>query len=153
MENLWNGNISPNAWSMIHSSENNTIWPIWYTFDMGVVANLSRFKYWQRLDDAYIYSHGNMETWEMWGRSDEPNNSGSWDGWILLQSCRSIKPSGLPLGVKSAEDVEYAQKGEEYEFPVGLPPVRYIRVKVLSTFSGNKFIHTQQMWFWGQIIN
>ena len=152
MEYLWNGNISPNSWSMIHSSENNTTWPIWYTFDMGVTADLSRFKYWQRLDEAYIFTHGNMETWEMWGRADEPDVSGSWDGWTLLTECQSIKPSGLPLGVKNSEDIEYANRGEEFEFPLGLPPMRYIRVKVLSTFSGNKFIHTQQMWFWGKVI-
>ena len=152
MENLWNGNVSPNAWSMIHSSENNTTWPIWYTFDMGAIANLSRFQYWQRLDDAYVFTHGNMKTWEMWGTADQPASSGSWDGWTLLMECTSIKPSGLAVGSTSAEDLEYARAGEEFEFPLGLPPVRYIRVKVLETFSGNKFIHTQQMWFFGKIV-
>ena len=49
----------------------------------------------------------------------------------------------------NAEDREYAEKGEEFEFPAGLSPVRYIRINVLTNWSNTQFICFQQMWFWG----
>jgi len=151
MAHLWNGDVRWGTQSMCHSN-NFDSFPVWFTFDMGVKAKLSRFKYWQRLQEAQLYQHGNVKTWEMWGCAETPPLDGSWDGWVKLRDCESIKPSGRPLGLFSAEDQEYATKGEEYEFPIDAPAVRYIRFKALSTFSGQKMIHIQQLWFWGQEV-
>lgn len=151
MAHLWNGEITWGSQSMCHSN-NFDGFPVWFTFDMGVKAKLSRYKYWQRLQEGQLYAHGNMKTWELWGYEETPPLNGSWDGWVKLIDCESIKPSGTPIGIFTAEDQEYATLGEEFEFPIELPPVRYIRLKALSTFSGANFIHIQQLWFWGQKI-
>jgi hypothetical protein len=67
-------------------------------------------------------------------------------------TCESIKPSGLPVGTVSVEDIEYARRGEEYIFPRDTPVVRYIRFKVLSTHADRGLWHLQQLWFWGQVV-
>lgn len=103
---------------------------------------------------GWLYAHGNPRIFEIWGRADAPDPNSEWDGWILLTTCESVKPSGLPLGLGmwNAEDREYAEKGEEFEFPAGLSPVRYIRINVLTNWSNTQFICFQQMWFWGREV-
>jgi len=156
MSNIWNGNYGLNVWNMLHTSERGNEWPAHFTFDLGVQAELSRLKYWQRLDSGagWLYSHGNPRVWEIWGRADQPDPNSEWDGWTLLMTCESIKPSGMPLGLGmwNAEDLEYAEKGEEFEFPPGLEPVRYIRMNVLTNWSNTQFFCFQQMWFWGREV-
>ncbi len=93
-----------------------------------------------------------MKEWEVWGRADKPDQSGSWDGWTLLTTCESYKPSGLPVGQFSNEDKEYASAGEEFVFPADVPAVRYIRFKALSTFTGVKFIHLMEVTFYGKPV-
>lgn len=151
MSNIWDGNYVYGANNMCHSYESDP-WPHFFTFDMGVVAKLSRYKYWQRLQDDYLFQHGNLKKWELYGRADAPDASGSWDGWTLLLTCESQKPSGLPPGEISSEDKEYAAAGEEFEFPVDVPAVRYIRWKGLETFTGAQFIHFQEITFFGQEV-
>lgn len=148
MENIWNGVVEWGSFNLCHSDEFDEF-PQWFTFDLGITTKLSRYKYWQRLEEKYLYQHANMKSWEIWGRSDKPNPDGSWDGWKKLLKCESYKPSNLPLGLVSKEDMAYAAKGEEFEFGRDTPPVRYIRIKVLSTFSGVKTVHFQQLKFWG----
>jgi hypothetical protein len=151
MDQLWSGQVAWGSYNMCHSN-NFDSFPVWFTFDMGVKAKLSRYLYWQRLQEEYLYQHNNVKTWELWGHPDTPPLDGSWNGWIKLIECESIKPSGRPVGSISAEDIEYAAKGEEFEFPLDVPPVRYIRFKALSTFTGQKAIHIQQLWFFGQEV-
>lgn len=147
MENIWNGVVDWDSFNLCHSDEFDGF-PQWFTFDLGATVKLSRYKYWQRLQEAYLYQHANMKSWEVWGRADTPKPDGSWDGWVKLLRCESRKPSKRPLGLVSKEDIAYAVKGEEFEFDVNIPPVRYIRIKVLSTFSGTRTIHIQQINFW-----
>ena len=151
MSRIWNGRNDWGAFNMCHSN-NFEDFPVWFTFDMGVKAKLSRGQYWQRLEDGMIYGHGNMDRWEIWGHPDTPPLDGSWDGWIKLLECEDVKPSGLPGGTATSADIAAARKGVEYDFDTSSPPVRYLRIKALSTFSGMKVIHIQQMWFWGQVI-
>jgi hypothetical protein len=150
LSNLWDGYYADAYNNMIHTPETGNVWPAHFTFDLGVTAELSRLKYWQR-GGGYLYSHGNPRTWEIWGRADAPDPNDEWGGWTLLTTCESIKPSGLPLGYDSytAEDREYAEKGEEFEFPPGLGAVKYIRVRVTSNWSNTQFFHIMEMHFWG----
>jgi hypothetical protein len=148
---LFNGNNHYGERNLAHSPD-FTEFPVWFTFDMGVKARLSRYTYWQRLEEEFLYNHGNMKTWEVWGCPTTPNPSGSWDGWIKLLECESLKPSGLPVEEYSPEDIEHATKGEEFEFPPDAPAVRYIRIKLLSTFADRGLWHLQQLWFWGLVV-
>ena len=149
MKNLWNGQTEWGSLNMCHS-RNFDNFPQWFTFDLGVKTKLTHYKYWQRLELNTIYKHGSVESWEIWGCAETPKPDGSWEGWLKLLDCKSVKPSGRPVGKPAEEDIEYAKRGEEFEFPEDIPPVRYIRFKVLSTFSGRKIIHIQQLQFWGK---
>lgn len=156
MTRLWDGSIdAPNGFHTDHmgTSANPSGFPHHYTFDLGVTAKLSRFKFWQRgitSETSFLYAHGNYKKFEIWG-STNPASDGSWNGWTKLLDCESIKPSGLSIGQVSNEDREYASRGEEYIFPLDAPPVRYIRVKILSTWGGDDYSHCMEMTFWGSV--
>lgn len=64
--------------------------------------------------------------------------------------CESHKPSGLPVGQHTAEDWEYLQAGEDFEFPAEAPPVRYIRFKVLETMGRYGLYTLYRIYFLGQ---
>ena len=151
IEHLFNGNLKWGDLNVAHSPDFEEF-PVWFTFDMGTKARLSRYKFWQRLQDEFFYDHGAIKDWEVWGCVDQPDPTGSWNGWIRLMTCQSFKPSGWPLGSDSEEDKEYAKKGEEFVFPIDIPAVRYIRIKVLSTYADKGLVHIQQLHFWGERV-
>lgn len=155
LDNLFNGNNRWNEMNLAHSPDfNPSDFPVWFTFDMGQLAHVSRFTYWQRLmnNGELLYDSGSIKEWEVWGCADLPAQDGSWDGWTKLMDCESIKPSGWPVGSISDEDIVYARNGEEFEFPEDTPPVRYIRFKILSTHTGAGLVVIQQLWFYGTPI-
>lgn len=123
-------------------------WPQCFTFKFKEPVNLSRFKMYQRITYSYAYAHGNVRKFEMWG-SNAPNKDGSYDGWTLIGAFSSVKPSGLPLGQVTNEDIDYARKGEEYEVPSGLPAFEYMRLNVTETWARNKWFDLMEMEFWG----
>jgi len=144
MPRLWNDQISPadpNSFATNGGAGVNR----WFTFDLGVTTTLSQYRVWQTQDR--IYTDQNALTWEIWG-SDNPPADGSFTNWTKLMDCQSIKPSGLPLGNNSQEDIDFAKAGQNFIFPVGLQPVRYIRIKVLSTYRDQSFMTFGEISFW-----
>ena len=124
-----------------------------YTLDLGVTAKISRFKFYQRPGEGVLYEHGNPKRYRVYARSTNPasgNPDEVMDGWTLVMECNSFKPSGLPPGQNSAEDIEFAAGGEEYEFPISLEPVRYIRFEFLESWSGMECTVIGEFSFWGQ---
>lgn len=133
-----------------HTTENKEV-PIWIPMDLGVKARLSRYKIWQR-QSGYIYNHGNPHQWEIWGTND-PKDVNS---WVLLDAQIMIKPSGRPaLNDNSNEDEEVAENGQEYEFPIDAPAVRYIAWKHIDSWASIEgfygHFHLSEMTIWGQI--
>ncbi len=127
--------------------------PTWFTFDLKAVCKLSRFLYQQRTNSVVVrWGNGNPRYFEVWGTAETPNPDGSWDNWTKLMDVESVKPSGLPLGDYSDEDWALALKGEEFNFPLDAPPVRYIRIKVNETWGLATGIHIKELTFWGQIL-
>lgn len=146
VEYIWDNiiNIGSGFW---HTNAEDL--PISCTFDMGVTAQLSRYKLWQR--PGFFYTHNNPKKWELWG-SNNPNPDGSMDeSWILLDSYESFKPSGD--GPLTNEDKEYAEKGEEFEVPIDAPAVRYIRLVMFENWSGGNIAQIAEMSFWGDTKN
>jgi hypothetical protein len=145
---LWDNNVNTG----FHTASSN--WPQWITFDLGVTVQLSKFRYWQRQDhnaDAgwdNRFNVGNVKKMKIWG-STNPNPDGSWDSWVLLTTAESVKPSGLPVGQVSPEDIQVIADGEEFIFPADVPAVRYIRIEVLETWGGlTDQWHIMEMTFW-----
>lgn len=148
------------AWDDIVSNGNyaHTDFPIEFphriTIDLGVEAKLSRFRFWQRPGDDVLYQHGAPKHYKVYGRTNKPEGGSASDplaGWTLLMECNSFKPSGLPLGQNSSEDVEFASKGEEFSFPRDIPNVRYLRFEMLESWSGMKCSTIGELAFWGEI--
>ena len=127
--------------------------PLFFTFDLGVSAQLSRFRFWGR--DNFFFNLHHPKEFEIWGTNDPAvANAGpcEWDGWILLGSYVSTKPSGDELVAHnqlSSEDIALAFAGEEFEFPVDVPQVRYIRFKTLRTWSDSQSLFISELAFWG----
>lgn len=113
-------------WGKQFANQNGFGFPQSFSFDLGVEAELSRFIFYFR---ANANAWRNVpKTFEVWGSTD-PSSDGSWDSWTKLLEGETIKPSGLPCGQISDEDIALAIDGIEFEFPPGTPKVRYIRIK------------------------
>src|SRR3546814_18376720 len=105
MNKIWNDSQSENDFV---TSPGHGL-PQWFTFDLGVTARLSRLVLFKRLSNRFLYNSGAVKRWSLYG-SNDPNPDGSFDeSWIFLMECNSIKPSGLPPGENTNEDLEYAR--------------------------------------------
>lgn len=142
IQNLWLG-------TMWHSADKFDGMPMWFTFDMGVVAQLSRISFWQRPNE-WLYMQNNVRKFEVWGIATTPPADGSWTGWERLVEHTLIKPSGLPVGQLSQEDRDKGAEGEHMDVPLSAPKVRYIRIKILRTWTdGGYAANIQEMRFFG----
>ena len=147
---LWNGNLG-NGW---YRTDNGTPLPTQVTIDMGQTAKLSRFKFWQRgsqdAENDLLYAGGSPRQMEIWG-SNYPSPDGSYDSWERLIEITMVKPSGLPLGNNSPEDVEVAGRGHEFTFPLDAPAFRYLRIRVLSTFGVTEYFWMSEIELYGEV--
>ena len=139
--------------------------PIWIPIQLDRTNSstkfvLSRYKIWQRAG-GFSFNHGNPHSWEIWGTNDltkydnpDRNNRDPNKGWVLLDKRTMVKPSGREVGDNTAEDIQVATDGQEYEFPGGIPAVRYIAWKNIDSwgsignFTGH--MHLMEIAFWGQ---
>lgn len=131
--------------------------PQWFTFDLGVKARLSRIVVYNRSSGAtYIYNAGAVKQWELFG-SMAPNPDGSFDSsWIPLRNepCESFKPSGLPVGEYTNEDIQRQIDGEEFEFDAVDVPVRYVRWRTNEVWGGPSIGHINivEITLYGSVI-
>lgn len=131
-------------------SANSSI-PAPFTIDLGVEAKLSRIVMYQRFFSDLYYNWGNPQKFEVYVSATRPAQSGDWNGWTKVMDCEIIKPSGLPISDNSDEDIAVAQEGHEFAFPLDLPPARYIRINILSTWGGTTFTHPAEIDVFGEI--
>ncbi|TKG94228.1 DUF4959 domain-containing protein [Puteibacter caeruleilacunae] len=145
---LWDGK-SNSGGNFFATDQGKDPMPKWISIDFGAKYVLSRMKQWQRRGEEYL--DGRIaDDWEIYG-SNEPNPDGSWDSWTLLHKFgEPYKPSGLPNGQRTDEDIEYARKGFDYEFETIPEAYRFYRIKWNSAPSGEQFILIGEMSFWGQ---
>lgn len=160
MKNLYDGNTT----TMFHTKEKYDL-PLWIPIDLdksGVSKFvLSRFEIWQRTGNGtYTFNHGNPHHWEIWGTnkpnvvSTNPNNTDPNVGWVKLGEWTMVKPSGWDVGLNSNEDEDVAENGQEFEFPNGIPAVRYIGWKNIDSWGSidgyTGFFHLMELSIWGQ---
>lgn len=134
IERIWDNN---NNGDPCFSSPGGTgIWPQYITMDMGVTAKISRIRLYQRTGlPAYIFAEGNPREFEVWG-CETLDTTGDWDSWVKLMDCVSVKPSGLPIGQNSDDDLDVAYNGEDFSNSPENPAVRYLRILVKRTWMG-----------------
>lgn len=144
MERLWDNDINS-----IFASRHTTVLPQWFTLDLGKTVILSRMKMNQRAPE-YTYTGANVKSFEIYS-SNNPNSDGSFGNWKLLGSFKSFKPSGLPMGTVTQEDINYAYtQGEDFEFDGLQQGYRYIRFKSLETYGGGAQVTIAELNFWGK---
>ncbi|WP_170845616.1 DUF5000 domain-containing lipoprotein [Parapedobacter composti] len=144
------GRIAPNGGVAVHHTAPGTGMPQHFTFDMGTRATLSRYKLWHRGPGAsWAYQLGAPRVWEIYGSN---NPTDDWSSWILLGTFEAQKPSGEPVGTNTAEDNRYATEiGEDYDFPDGNPPVRYIRFRTIETWGFVDYMYLGEISLWGRV--
>jgi hypothetical protein len=132
-----------------YGTTNASVLPQWFTIDFGKPVVISRFKSYQR-PAPFSYSLAAVKIFELYG-SNNPASDGSWDSWTLLGKFNSFKPSGLPMGQASDEDVNYAAiQGEDFAFESLQAPYRYLRYKTLETWDMGGQVAITELAFWGQ---
>lgn len=139
--------------TIVHT-QGNIPRPSILTVDLGVTVNLSRINVLQRADAnglGFAYTHGNPKRYDVYGSKELPGPDGNLANWIKLRSCESLKPSGLPIGQKTDEDVAHFWAGDEYTFE-NAPEIRYFRFVVYDTWDGAGYISFSELTFWGNIV-
>ena len=131
IENLWDGDYLSEYCYFVGFNLGDS-----FTFDMGQMAKLSRFRVVQFTGDGrYAFGYTNMRFFELFG-SPHPQVDANDDTWIYMGSYESRKPSGLPVGQNTEEDIEVGRNGEDFMVDISLPPVRYLRFKINKTWGG-----------------
>lgn len=128
---LWDDNYN------VPGFATQSVIPCWFTIDVGTAAPLSRFKVWQAADR--LYDLENVKTFELYG-SNNPAPDGSWNSWTIIGAYQSVKPSGLPAGQLSDDDIAFAKEGESFAVPSGTPAYRYYRFKLLTNWGNAQFM-------------
>lgn len=123
------------------------------TISLQNTYRLSRLKLFQRQGKASepsrLYNSLNPRRFRIWG-SMAPNPNGAFDSsWTLLGEFEGVKPSGLPLGQLTAEDITRALEGEDFEFDSPTPEVRYLRFQLLETWGQANYMHMAELEIWG----
>lgn len=141
--------IDDNTANFGHSP--NSSLPAAFTIDLGVDAKLSRIVMFQRLFSNNYYNWGNPKEFEVYVSATRPSQDGDWAGWTKIMDCEIIKPSGLPVGTSTDEDMTLGDTGHEFAFPLDMLPVRYVRVRILSTWEGTTFTHPAEVDVFGEV--
>ncbi len=153
IENIWDNDLNV-IWHTDPSA--GFIPPQTFTIDLGVEAKLSRLMLWNRPNE-FIFSQHNVRYFEVWGAKElsHDRNDAYWlgddwkDEWILLGDFEQIKPSGLPLGQYTDEDVAATNAGSEFVFESGADEVRYIRFVVKETWGRTAALHIAEISVFG----
>lgn len=148
LEKIYDGNFI--GYAGLFASTNASVLPQWFTLDLGKKVIISRIRM-HHHDGSHLYKGSAVKTFELWG-SNNPDPDGGWTNWEKLGTFSSFKPSGLPLGVNSAEDKNYGNYlGEEFAFDRLLPAMRYIRWKTLETYGSSGQVVIAEIDLYGQI--
>lgn len=155
---LWNGNMegtTAGSGGWYRTATDSGV-PNQVTIDMGVVAKLTRFKFWQRgtiAEHGLLYANASPKKIELWG-TDDPDSDGSYDNWAKLADYEVVRPSGLPPGqVVTTEDIAAALEGHEFAIPLDAPVVRYLRIRVMETFGNEPHFFLSNIGVFGQVVS
>lgn len=153
IELIWDDQVLRRFEPLVNPAE----YPASFTIDLGANQNLklSSIRVFPFYYEPDQYWQGHIKTMEIYG-SNNPDADGGWANWTKLADFSSYKPSGRPAGKgqRTAEDLAYAQAGEEIRIPDGNVAVyRWVRFKVINTWNNNdpSFSHfrLQEVDIWG----
>jgi len=151
---MWDGNFHP-GWPQTYFTVETATLPQIVTIDFGSAHTFSRFMVNPYLEvGSLYYVRGNPKDFEIWG-SNNPNlsdpvdaNNTPGDSWTKIGTYHVTKPSGSPYQTETASDQAAAYSGWQFDFPVGLPAYRYVRIRQLSNWQGTYFICISEFTVW-----
>ncbi|MCT1523997.1 DUF5000 domain-containing lipoprotein [Sphingobacterium hotanense] len=121
--------------------------PLHITFDLGKQYLLTRM----RLNNYYQFQNRGVKKYEIWGHAGTPPSDGSWDGWVKLGEHEQFKPSGNTFGPSNVTEADkrYWEAGDMVQLNGEVGPIRYIRFRALSNWSGTLNFNLMELTFWG----
>ena len=129
-DNLFDGDKS----TCNHTSESQLPIPHQFSFKSEVPVKLRHIRIFHR--DIWPFRDATPRVFEIWATNSLPNPDGSDDGWVLLNTFTSEKPSGLPMGQETQDDINVATKtGEEFTCFVD-EEYQYFRFKLIDSYDG-----------------
>ncbi|MDR1156274.1 MAG: DUF4959 domain-containing protein [Bacteroidales bacterium] len=135
MQNLWDGTRE----DIMAVQGGDMIMPKSLTFDLGVPGNVYRVQFLWRIDPDWEWRGGSPVHMKLYGCA-EYDPTGAWNSWTEIYDYWSVKPSGLPKGQNTAEDLEKFNAGEMFDIDPLLPKMRYLRFSVYETWAaGDNF--------------
>lgn len=149
LSRLWDG--PDGSYFFQDSRSDERVMPNWITIDMGQPYILGRMKVNQvNHSNTWRYGSCSPRKFEVWG-SNTPTTD--WAAWDKLGTFESIKPSGLPVGQLSDDDLRVNKEGENFDFSPTEKSYRYIRFKTLETWGGTEYMCALELTLWGQKDN
>lgn len=130
----------------------NSSLPAPFTIDLGAVAKISRVVLFQRYFSDQYYNWGNPKKISIYGKVTKPSQNGDWSEWTKIMDGEIIKPSNLPIGTMTDEDMATAESGHEFIFELTQEPLRYIRIVIHSTWGGTTFTHPAEVDVYGEVV-
>jgi hypothetical protein len=154
LSNVWDGD----RYNLWHTGNTHTM-PQTITMSLGLESKISRVVLWARNEPRFFYGNNTFKTFELWGISELPIDKPDeyWSGedwkneWQMIGDYQMHKPSGLPFGQWTDEDVAFAQAGFEFLVSSEKDPVKYLRFVITSTWvePPGTALHMAEFEFWG----
>jgi len=133
---------SDNLWATLNEEPWLSLNPQRFTLDLGVTAQLYDFRLWGNLQPTGIYNEWSFKVFTVWGTDELKNDlnnpyyaSDEWKAdWQLLAECEVIKPSGMPVGTNTTEDIAAWNAGIPFKFDMSVSKMRYIRFEIIENW-------------------
>ena len=135
--------------TIVHT-QGGEAFPQTFSVDLGQNVILSRIVV--NMRPGWLYDHGGPKKYNVYGVKDLPGTDGNFDDWVLLKKCESIKPSGLPIGTNTDEDVAHYEAGDEFTFDEPTE-IRYFRFSVTETWDSATYVDFSEITFFGSIVD
>lgn len=122
--------------------------PLWWTIDFGIRYQFGRIHvHTTSHNNNWRYTQGTPEIFEIWVTNIPTTN---WDDWIMLGEYIIEKPSGLPPGELTQEDIDKVLEGHSFDFPASQESYRYMRFKTTKTFGNVPNVNLLELTLYGR---
>ncbi|MDR2472752.1 MAG: DUF4959 domain-containing protein [Tannerella sp.] len=159
IEKIWDGVLDdPDKYHGWHTdaAAGFTI-PQYFTIDLGQLTLLTHFIWFER-GEIYPFAQHNLRLFDVYGTDELTHprddaayfNTDEWKkDWTLLAKCEIVKPSGLPPGTNTPEDLAAHNAGFDFDFKQGVPKMRYLRFEVHDTWAHTPAMHAAEINVYG----
>jgi hypothetical protein len=140
---------SDNSYFIINRNDNGGVlrWPLDIVIDLNKKVKINRFKIWQRAfwyngpsDQPYYYQSENLRSFDLFVSMDKSE-------WALLGSFQIEEPTN---GDISAEKIEEAAAGHNFNLDEISPEFRYLKFSITSNFGSDSFCHGSEITLFGR---